>query len=122
MTYRPRVSYSTTEVNTGKTVDGAAVYAAAYSISGNLSTGNSRSASITTAITRAIGLKGGFTRSDGDLYPFPGHGTVNGATWAVIVVLDFVSSLYRFRVNVGSAFTGTGNVLSDSVVIGYYLK
>lgn len=122
MTYRPRQSYSETEINTGKTVDGAAVYAAAFTDAGSMATGNTRSGSITSAVTRAINMKGGCTRDNGDIYPLPGHGTVNGSTFTWIAVVDFVSSLYRIRSAVGSGFTGSGNLLTDGVIIAYYLK
>lgn len=121
MTYRPRVSYTETEVNTGRTVDGSAVYAAAFS-DASMSTGNTRSGSITSAVTRAIDMKGGCIRDNGDYYPLPGHGTVNGTTFTWVAVVDFVSSLYRIRSAVGSGFTGSGNLLTDGVIIAYYLK
>jgi hypothetical protein len=122
VTYRPRQSYSETEINTGKTVDGSAVYAAAFSDTGSMATGNTRSGSITSAVTRSINMKGGCTRDGGDLLPLPGHGTVNGSTFAWVAVVDFVSSLYRIRSSVGAAFTGSGNTLTDGVIIAYYLK
>lgn len=122
MSYRPRQSYSETEINTGKTVDGAAVYAAAFTDAGSMSTGNTRSGSITSAVTRAISARGGCTRDTGDLLPLPGHGNVNGTTFTWVAVIDFVSSLYRIRSAVGSGFTGAGNLLTDGVVIFFYLK
>ena len=122
MTYRPRTNYTETEHNTGRTVDGAAVYAAAFSDTGSMATGNTRSGSITSAVTRSVGMKGGCTRDGGDLLPLPGHGSVNGVNFAWIAVVDFVSSLYRIRSSVGSSFTGAGNTLTDGVIIAYYLK
>lgn len=122
MAYRPIWNYSETEVNTGKTVDGAALYIAAFSDTGSMSTGNTRSGAITSAVTRFIHLRGGCLRDGGTLLPCPGHGSVNGVNFAWIAVIDFVSSLYRIRSAVGTSFAGAGNTITDGVIICAYLK
>lgn len=120
MSYRPR-SHGTTALPTGRTVDGLPTYIAAF-VPASMGTGTQRSGTVASAAPDAVVDQwGGCLRSNSTFLTIMHRGTVQTANWEWTSTLDFVSSLYRVRSTVGSAFTGAGNVLSDGVVVTEFI-
>lgn len=118
MSYRPP-NIGATVVRTRRKVDGSDTYQFGYAISGNLTAGSTtRSGSIASAnITSAISVWGGCLRSNSTFLPIMHNGTVNLVNWGWVSTIDLNGGQWRIRQTPGSNFTGSGNVLSDPIIV-----
>lgn len=121
MTYFPAVTHdlSTTEHLTGEFIEGKRVYRKLVKHSGSMTASSTTSiAHGITGITKVVGCWGTLLRSNGATYPLVFH---PGGIFAAphfgthVTATDIVITL-------GTAWTGTGNVLSDAWVVLEYLK
>lgn len=120
MGYRPRKNYTVTAQPTGRTVDGVATYCAAASFASV--SGVQDSASIGSTMTRLLVARGGATRSNSTNVPIPYTLTPTSTTGRFDGFAFQVSSTRVVRNVAGTGWTGTGNVLSDAVVILEFLQ
>jgi len=87
---------------------------------GTLATGNNDQSSIIPSITRVAAFVGGADRSNGEFEMTPQADGVSGVyTWGVRSIS--LSADTGYRIEIGSSWTGAGNVLSNGVFVLEYI-
>lgn len=119
MSYLPRqLDITTTDGPLQKSLDGTQIYGLVL-LDATVSTGNN-DLTAGASLSRITNIYGGVNRSNGDFNPVPQIDGALSVTWA-IAFISLVSDT-DLRVIIGSAWTGTNNVLSNGVYVMEYFR
>lgn len=115
----PTLDVLTTEHFTGEYVEGKAIHRKLVKQSGNLthSSVNTFAHGI-TGLTKVVGMYGTINRSSGTTIQLDWHDRTTGTAFHIRTYI----SGSNIAIELGTGWTGSGNVLSDAWVVIEYLK
>lgn len=119
MSYLPLFDHdiNTAETPTGETVERKLVYRKLIKQSGNLSLGSNTVAHGATFV-KLVRLSATIERSDGSTISIPWNDKFTGSGFHIAAYVDATN----INLDLGSAWTGAGNVLSDAWLLFEYTK
>jgi len=119
MTYKPfSHNLTTSETPTGRKLNDAVLYTKIVKVAGTIATGSSSAAHGITGLARLVTMRVSIERSNGQVLFIPLTHTGLSSTFHIGAFVDGTNINFQ----VGTGWTGAGNVLSDAWVVLEYTK